>query len=95
VLESRLQVWEQVTALFCAPAQETSEASGLVIFGEPTDLAALRSAMRIIDGPGGHCMCFGGPTLEILSVNRSRLALLGIHHGLAIGCEGLLGALNQ
>jgi len=52
--------------------------------GEPTDVAALRITMRIIDGPGGHCMCFGGPTLEMLSADRSRLALLSIHHGLAI-----------
>jgi hypothetical protein len=52
--------------------------------GEPTDVAALRGTMRIIDGPGGHCMCFGGPTLELLSADRSRLALLSIHHGLAI-----------
>jgi len=51
---------------------------------EPTDIAALRITMRIIDGPGGHCMCFGGPTLEMLSADRSRLALLSIHHGLAI-----------
>lgn len=52
--------------------------------GEPTDVAALRITMRIIDGPGGHCMCFGGPTLEMLSADRSRLALLSVHHGLAI-----------
>lgn len=51
---------------------------------EPTDVEALRVAMRIIDGPGGHCMCFGGPTLELLSADRSRLALLSIHHGLRI-----------
>lgn len=51
---------------------------------EPTDVEALRVALRIIDGPGGHCMCFGGPTLELLSADRSRLALLSIHHGLAI-----------
>ena len=29
-------------------------------------------------------MCFGGPTLEMLSAHRSRLTLLSIHHGLAI-----------
>lgn len=51
---------------------------------EQTDVEALRITMRIIDGPGGHCMCFGGPTLEMLSANRSRLALLSIHHGLGI-----------
>jgi hypothetical protein len=52
--------------------------------GEPNDVAALRITMRIIDGAGGHCMCFGGPTLELLSADRSRLALLSIHHGRAI-----------
>ena len=56
----------------------------LLEVSEPTDLAALRPTMRIIDGPGGHCMCFGGPTLEMLSADRSRLALLSIHHGNAI-----------
>lgn len=49
-----------------------------------TDVEALGITMRIIDGPGGHCMCLGGPTLEMLSADRSRLALLSIHHGLAI-----------
>ena len=29
-------------------------------------------------------MCFGGPTLEMLSADRSRLAHLSIHHGHAI-----------
>jgi hypothetical protein len=47
---------------------------------QQTDLAALRLAMKI-DGPSGHCMCFGGPTLEMLSGDQSRLALIGIHHG--------------
>jgi hypothetical protein len=51
---------------------------------EPADIAALRIALRIVDGSGGHCMCFGGPTLEMLSADRTRLALLSIHHGLAI-----------
>lgn len=50
----------------------------------PTDVASLRMAMRIIDGSAGHCMCYGGPTLELLSVDLSRLALVSIHHGLAI-----------
>jgi len=57
---------------------------GLLELTEPNEIEALRIAMRIIDGPGGHCMCFGGPTLEMLSADRSRLALLSIHHGHAI-----------
>jgi hypothetical protein len=56
----------------------------LLEVGEPNELAALRRSMRITEEAGGHCMCFGGPTLELLSANRSRLALLGIHHGHAI-----------
>jgi hypothetical protein len=51
---------------------------------EPADVAALRATMRILDGPGGHCMCIGGPTLELMSADGSRLAVLSIHHGLAI-----------
>jgi len=50
----------------------------------PADVAALRATLKIADGPGGHCMCFGGPTLEMLSADGSRLALLSIHHGHAI-----------
>jgi len=50
----------------------------------PADITALRAAMRIVDGAGGHCMCFGEPTLEMLSASRSRLALISIHHGRAI-----------
>ncbi|HJS06138.1 MAG TPA: hypothetical protein VJ809_00715 [Pirellulales bacterium] len=56
----------------------------LLEVSEPDDLASLRMTLRIIDGPGGHCMCFGGPTLEMLSAERIRLALVGIHHGLSI-----------
>jgi hypothetical protein len=51
---------------------------------EPDDIALLRIALRIVDGPAGHCMCYGGPTLEMLSADRTRLALLSIHHGVAI-----------
>jgi hypothetical protein len=55
---------------------------------EPTDIASLRGALRIVDGHGGHCMCYGGPTLEMLSADRTRLALLGVHHGHAIRWNG-------
>lgn len=56
----------------------------LLEVSEPTAVTALRIAIRIIDGPAGHCMCSGGPTLEMLSADRSRLALLSIHHGTTI-----------
>jgi hypothetical protein len=51
---------------------------------DPTDVAALREALSIVDGPGGHCLCFGDPTLEMLSQTGSRLALVSLHHGLSI-----------
>lgn len=44
-------------------------------------LTALGGALRIVDGPSGHCMCYGGPTLELLAPNDRRLAFLTVHHG--------------
>jgi hypothetical protein len=32
----------------------------LVEVNEPTQVTALRLALKIIDGSGGHCMCYGG-----------------------------------
>lgn len=58
---------------------------------EPTDLASLRVALRIVDGGDAHCMCFGDPTFELLSAERSRVALLGLHHGVAIRWAGWKG----
>jgi hypothetical protein len=43
------------------------------------DLNGLRKALQILDGPGGHCMCHGGPTLEMVSI--------GVHHGQALRWE--------
>ncbi len=64
---------------------ETILADDLVLTAtEPADLAALRRALNIAEGPGGHCMCHGGPTLEVLAADGTRLALLGVHHGQAI-----------
>jgi hypothetical protein len=51
---------------------------------DPGDMDTLRAAMKVVDGAGGHCMCFGGPTFEMLSASHSRLALISVHHGRAI-----------
>jgi len=47
-------------------------------------VTALGRALRIVDGPSGHCMCYGGPTLELLAPNNRRLTLLTVHHGQSI-----------
>src|SRR6185436_14360161 len=44
----------------------------------------LKQALRIVDGSGGHCMCDGEPTLELLGRDGERLAVIGMHHGQAI-----------
>jgi hypothetical protein len=45
---------------------------------------SLRQAMRIVDGPSGHCMCHGDPAIEFLDENSDRLAVIGVHHGHSI-----------
>jgi hypothetical protein len=50
----------------------------------PNDIALLCDALKIVERPSWHCMCYGGPTLELLTANRSQLALLGVHHGFSI-----------
>lgn len=58
-----------------------------VLLAEVNDrdsLMALGRALSIVDGPSGHCMCYGGPTLELLAQNNRRLALLTVHHGQSI-----------
>ncbi len=55
----------------------------LDIAGEP-DLTELKQALEILDGPGGHCMCYGEPSLELLSWRSEPLAVLGIHHGRSV-----------
>ncbi|MCE2750541.1 MAG: hypothetical protein LW720_01490 [Pirellula sp.] len=49
-----------------------------------SDLAELKQSLAILDGPAGHCLCCGGPTLEFLSSQSESLAALGIHHGLSV-----------
>lgn len=52
--------------------------------GESRTLSMLRDALRIHDGPGGHCMCVGGPTIELLGASGERLAVIAVHHGQSI-----------
>jgi hypothetical protein len=48
---------------------------------EPADVAEFRARLRVRDEPGGHCMCFGTSTFEMLGQDDSRLALISVHHG--------------
>ena len=64
---------------------------GHVLLAEATDrgsLTELADALRIVEGPSGHCMCHGSPTLELLGSNSRRLALLSVHHGRSIRWTG-------
>ena len=54
---------------------ETDDASTLIDF---------RTALRIEDGPAGHCMCHGSQTLELLDRDDERVAVIGLHHGISI-----------
>ncbi|MFO7733390.1 MAG: hypothetical protein R6X21_07030 [Candidatus Aminicenantes bacterium] len=45
------------------------------------DFDTLSEALRIKDGPAGHCMCFGDPTIELLGESSERLAIITCHHG--------------
>ena len=50
----------------------------------PAALDEFKEVLRIVDGPAGHCMCFGDPSLELLDPGGERLALIAVHHGLGI-----------
>jgi hypothetical protein len=57
------------------------------VLAEITDagqIYGLKAALRIVDGSGGHCMCDGDPTLELLDDDGRRLAVLGLHHGVSL-----------
>jgi hypothetical protein len=51
---------------------------------DPTEVGELRAKLMILDGPAGHCMCHGGPSLELLAAGGKSLAVLGLHHGRSI-----------
>ena len=48
------------------------------------EIANLYDALRIVDGPAGHCLCYGDVAFELLSAVNRRLALLGLHHGILL-----------
>jgi tetratricopeptide (TPR) repeat protein len=52
---------------------------------DPTALAALRAALRIVEHPAqwSRCACLGGPTVELYA-GQELLASLGLQHGSAI-----------
>lgn len=52
--------------------------------GDDKAVSTLRETLRIVDGPAGHCMCYGDPTLELLGISSQRLALIAVHHGQSI-----------
>ena len=56
----------------------------LIEVDAPTEIESLATALTINDGPGFNCWCFGGPTLELLAADQSRLALIAVHHGASI-----------
>jgi len=47
----------------------------------PTLLTELRRFLTVVDGPAGHCMCYGDTAFEFLDRSGKRLAVLGLHHG--------------
>ncbi|MGC4066369.1 MAG: hypothetical protein QM784_17405 [Polyangiaceae bacterium] len=51
---------------------------------DPNTIERLRHALQIRDGGCGHCMCHGDPTLVLSDRRGDRLAVLGVHHGIAI-----------
>jgi hypothetical protein len=48
---------------------------------DETGLTELRARLAILDGPGGHCMCHGGPSVELRTASDEVLAVIGLHHG--------------
>ncbi len=54
---------------------ETDDAATLIDF---------RTALRIEDGPAGHCMCHGSQTFELWDRDDERVAVIGLHHGITI-----------
>jgi len=51
---------------------------------DAADVIEFRAAVRIEDGPAGHCMCHGSQTLELLDRDDERVAVIGLHHGVTI-----------
>jgi hypothetical protein len=66
-------------------------AFGTEVLATATDsgvIQELRDALRIHDGGCGHCMCHGDPSLVLYGNGGDVIAVLGLHHGVAIRwCE--------
>src|SRR5512145_714845 len=56
----------------------------LAVTEDPNTIEGLRHSLQIRDGGCGHCMCHGDPTLVLSGRSGDRLAVLGVHHGVAI-----------
>jgi len=48
---------------------------------DAADIKELCGRLAILDGPAGHCMCLGDPSLQLLSATGDSLAVIGLHHG--------------
>jgi hypothetical protein len=53
----------------------------LLEMNAPEALIQLRENLQVKDGPAGHCMCHGDPTLEFFDKSGSSLAVIAVHHG--------------
>lgn len=53
----------------------------LLEMNEPGALIQLRGNLQVNDGPAGHCMCHGDPTLEFFDKSGNSLAVIAVHHG--------------
>lgn len=51
---------------------------------DPNTLEELRRSLQIREEGCGHCMCHGDPTLVLSNQHGDTLAVLGVHHGVAI-----------
>jgi hypothetical protein len=56
----------------------------LAVTEDPNALEDLRRSLQIREGGCGHCMCHGDPTLVLSDQHGDTLAVLGVHHGVAI-----------
>lgn len=48
----------------------------------------LRGLLRIHEGGDSHCMCPGDPAIELIGPRKDRVAVLGLHHGVAVRWDG-------
>jgi hypothetical protein len=69
------------------PRNERLEDELLLDIDEPETVASLCATLRIVDGPYGHCMCFGNPHVTFLDDTGAPIAKVSVHHGLSIRWE--------